>query len=125
MITQNIPLPDMLAGCAAACNHCSTACLGEKDVQMMATYIKLDMDCAQMCATTAAFVAKGSLHASIYSKNVLKFAASVHRNAKSMRTWNIAGDVRKRAGNALKPAAKLLSKSPELKKLLKNQKLFI
>lgn len=75
MITQNTQLPDMLAGCAAACNHCSTACLGEKDVQMMATCIKLDMDCAQMCTTTAAFVARGSLHA----QHLLKECAEICR----------------------------------------------
>lgn len=61
--TQNTSLLPLLAECAAACNHCSSACLGEKDVHMLAVCIKLDLDCAEICATTAAFVARGSLHA--------------------------------------------------------------
>jgi len=62
MKTQDKTLLTMLADCAAACYHCSTACLEEKDVQMMAACIKLDMDCAQICSTTVAFVARGSEH---------------------------------------------------------------
>ena len=46
--------------CAAACDHCSTACLQEDDVKMMARCIALDMDCAQICRTAAAFMARGS-----------------------------------------------------------------
>lgn len=51
-----------LAECAAACNSCSTACLEEKEVKMMANCIKLDMDCAQICELTAAFFSRGSAH---------------------------------------------------------------
>ena len=46
--------------CAAACDHCSTACLQEDDVKMMARCIALNMDCAQICRTAAAFMARGS-----------------------------------------------------------------
>jgi len=46
--------------CAAACDNCSTACLQEEDVKMMARCIALDMDCAQICRTAAAFMARGS-----------------------------------------------------------------
>ncbi|QJE02300.1 four-helix bundle copper-binding protein [Massilia forsythiae] len=46
--------------CAAACDHCSSACLQEDDVKMMARCIALDMDCAQLCRTAAAFMARGS-----------------------------------------------------------------
>lgn len=46
--------------CAAACDHCSTACLKEDDVKTMARCIALDMDCAQICRTAAAFMARGS-----------------------------------------------------------------
>ncbi|MDQ3109241.1 MAG: four-helix bundle copper-binding protein [Bacteroidota bacterium] len=63
MKNQNTQLLAVLAECAAACNTCSTACLDEKDVKMMANCIKLDMDCAQICAITAAFVARNSDHA--------------------------------------------------------------
>jgi hypothetical protein len=70
---KNQQLLTALAECAAACNMCSTACLEEKNVTMMAGCIKLDMDCAQICATTAAFVARGSEHA----KHLLKECAEI------------------------------------------------
>jgi hypothetical protein len=63
MKTYNKELLTVLAECADACNHCSTACLGEKDVAIMAACIKLDMDCAQICALTAAFISRDSDHA--------------------------------------------------------------
>jgi hypothetical protein len=63
----------LLAECAHACHHCSTACLREEDVKMMATCIKLDMDCAQICELTAAFVSRGSDHA----KHALKECAEI------------------------------------------------
>ena len=45
------------------CNQCAAACLQEQDVKMMAHCIALDMDCAQLCATAAAMMARGSEHA--------------------------------------------------------------
>ena len=59
----NSKLLNALSACADACNMCSTACLEEQDVKMMAACIKLDMDCSQICALTAAFVTRGSEHA--------------------------------------------------------------
>lgn len=60
---ENSTLLQLLGECAAACDHCATACLGEENVKMMARCIALDMDCAQICSLTAAFVARGSEHA--------------------------------------------------------------
>lgn len=73
MATKDTTLLSLLAECATACNHCSTACLEEKDVQMMAACIRLDMDCAQICSTTAAFVARSSAHA----QHLLKECAEI------------------------------------------------
>ena len=53
----------ILNECAAACNHCATACLEEQDVQMLTRCIKLDLDCADICTLTATFLARGSEHA--------------------------------------------------------------
>lgn len=60
---KNQLLLEALNNCAAACNHCTTACLDEQDVKMMARCIKLDIDCADICQLTAALVARGSDHA--------------------------------------------------------------
>lgn len=73
MENKNEKLLSILAECAAACNYCSTTCLEEEDVKKMAECIRLDMDCAQICALTAAFVARGSAHA----KHLLKECAEI------------------------------------------------
>ena len=63
MHAQNQSLLDALNACIASCEHCATACLSEQDVQMMARCISLDRDCADICALTARFLARGSEHA--------------------------------------------------------------
>lgn len=60
---KNQSLMQALNDCAAECNHCATACLDEQNVKMLAKCIKLDVDCAQICSLTAAFVARDSAHA--------------------------------------------------------------
>jgi hypothetical protein len=60
---QNQELIRALSDCAAACNHCATACLEEKDPHHLARCIRLDRDCADICLLTASFVARGSEHA--------------------------------------------------------------
>jgi Domain of Unknown Function (DUF326) len=63
MHQQNQNLLNALNACIAACEHCATSCLQEQNVQMMARCISLDRDCADICALTARFVARGSEHA--------------------------------------------------------------
>jgi hypothetical protein len=38
--------------CAQACNSCADACLGEPMVQQLTQCIRLNLDCADVCATT-------------------------------------------------------------------------
>lgn len=64
MENKNLRLLSILSECADACNHCSTACLQEKDVQKMTECIRLDMDCAQICQLMAAFISRNSDHVS-------------------------------------------------------------
>ncbi|ALS76374.1 ferredoxin [Planococcus rifietoensis] len=47
---QHQQLLETLHDCMAACNHCFDACLQEDDVKMMAGCIRLDRECADMCA---------------------------------------------------------------------------
>ena len=49
--------------CADACDYCAASCLKEDDVKAMARCIALDMDCAQICRTAAAFMARDSDYA--------------------------------------------------------------
>lgn len=46
---QHQELLQTLHECMAACNHCYDACLQEEDLNMMADYIRLDRECADMC----------------------------------------------------------------------------
>jgi hypothetical protein len=53
-------LVEVLLACAAECNRCMAECLNEEDVSMMARCIELNVDCADICTTTAGFVARNS-----------------------------------------------------------------
>jgi len=44
---------DACLACSTACHHCAASCLQEKDVTHLATCIRLDMECAAICETTA------------------------------------------------------------------------
>lgn len=48
--------------CASACDECAAACLREDDVNMMAACIRTDLQCAEICRTTARFLAYRSEH---------------------------------------------------------------
>ncbi|MEO6903605.1 MAG: four-helix bundle copper-binding protein [Bacteroidia bacterium] len=63
----------ILSACADACNTCLTACLKEEEVKKMVSCIRLDMDCAQICEVTAAFISRGSDHA----KHLMKECAEI------------------------------------------------
>ena len=47
---QYYNLVQTLHECMEACNHCYDACLKEKDMTMMAECIRLDRECADICA---------------------------------------------------------------------------
>lgn len=53
---------DACNACADACDNCAAQCLKEADVTAMARCIELDMDCAQLCRTAAALMARASVH---------------------------------------------------------------
>jgi hypothetical protein len=44
---------DACVECAQACAVCADACLGEPDVAKLATCIRLNLDCADLCQATA------------------------------------------------------------------------
>ncbi|UOQ77533.1 four-helix bundle copper-binding protein [Hymenobacter sp. 5516J-16] len=60
---QRVVILDALNRCVATCEYCATACLSEEHVHMMAACIRLDRDCADICALTARLVARDSEHA--------------------------------------------------------------
>ena len=46
--------------CVRACQICAAACLGERDVEKLRDCIRLDLDCAEICAMTADFLSRES-----------------------------------------------------------------
>ena len=47
---KNRLLIQTLRECVEACNYCFQACLKEENVKMMVECIRLDRECADMCA---------------------------------------------------------------------------
>ena len=61
--------------CAVVCSACATACLSEDDPGAMAGCIRDDLDCADVCATTARHLAR--LNASDKQLTVSLLAACI------------------------------------------------
>ncbi|MCF6411663.1 four-helix bundle copper-binding protein [Pseudalkalibacillus salsuginis] len=53
-------LIDTLHECMVACNHCYDACLKEDDVKLMVDCIRLDRECADMCAFLEQALGRGT-----------------------------------------------------------------
>lgn len=49
---------DACVACELACIACADACLGESDVAMFRKCIRLNLDCADVCGTTARLLAR-------------------------------------------------------------------
>jgi hypothetical protein len=47
-----------LAACAQACTACADACLAEDDVAALRRCIRLNLDCADVCAATASLLSR-------------------------------------------------------------------
>ncbi len=59
---------EILNDCVQACNACMTDCLREREVQMLANCIRLDRDCADICALTTEYVSRESEFAPALAK---------------------------------------------------------
>lgn len=57
---EHAELIQTLNDCVAACEACSSACLEEDEVTMMAQCIELDRDCADVCALASRLLQRDS-----------------------------------------------------------------
>ncbi|MDL2290434.1 four-helix bundle copper-binding protein [Paludibacteraceae bacterium OttesenSCG-928-F17] len=57
-----------LAVCHATCNYCFNACLNENEIKMMKECIKLNRDCAEICALAISLVSSYSR----FDKDILR-----------------------------------------------------
>lgn len=51
---------DACHACVEACTACADACLSEKGIEKLVTCIRLDLDCAEISATTASVIARSN-----------------------------------------------------------------
>lgn len=70
---QHKDLIHTLHGCMEACNYCFDACLKENDVTMMAECIRLDRECADMCA----FLEQALMRGTKYAKELAQVCAEI------------------------------------------------
>lgn len=49
---------DTAFDCAQSCTACADACLGEENVASLRHCIRLDLDCAEVCATTGTVLSR-------------------------------------------------------------------
>ena len=49
---------DACSDCAASCTQCADACLAEQIVQELTTCVRLNLDCADVCAATGRVVSR-------------------------------------------------------------------
>ena len=68
--------------CATMCEHCSSSCLEEEDVKMMAGCIRLDRDCADICRLTATLLSRGSEHGIHLLKECIEVCESCAKECK-------------------------------------------
>ncbi len=59
--------------CMEACNRCYSSCLSEENVKMMAGCIRLDRECADICA----FAAKSMQSSSPFAKQICELCAEI------------------------------------------------
>lgn len=62
---------DSLSDCVEACESCATLCLEEDNVKKMTGCIKLDLDCAEICALAVKLLSRDSQ----YAKSIISLCA--------------------------------------------------
>lgn len=65
---EHSDLLNTLSDCLAACEYCADACLSEENPKEMAECIRLDRDCADICAMAIRYIARDSRRASAVIK---------------------------------------------------------
>jgi hypothetical protein len=66
---------DALIGCSEACTACADACLSEQDIAQLAKCIRTNMDCADICGTTARVLSRQTGHDANISRTLLEACA--------------------------------------------------
>jgi Fe-S oxidoreductase len=70
---------DVLLACAEACTACADACLAEEDVAPLRRCIRLDLDCADLCAAAVRMLSRQAGGGSVAVGAVLEAVAQAAR----------------------------------------------
>ena len=70
---------EALVACAQACTACADACLSEKSVADLTKCIRTDLDCADVCGSTARVLSRHTAYDATTSRAVLEACATVCR----------------------------------------------
>ncbi|SDJ49759.1 hypothetical protein SAMN04488074_102213 [Lentzea albidocapillata subsp. violacea] len=66
---------DALVACAEACTACADACLSESSVAELTKCIRTDLDCADICGTTARVLSRHTAYDANISRALLEACA--------------------------------------------------
>jgi len=67
---------DALIACSEACTACADACLSEEMVAELTKCIRTDLDCADICATTARVLSRHTGYDANISRSLLEACAT-------------------------------------------------
>ena len=67
---------DALIACSEACTSCADACLSESMVAELTKCIRTDLDCADICATTARVLSRHTGYDANISRSLLEACAT-------------------------------------------------
>jgi hypothetical protein len=68
---------DALVACSQACTACADACLGEEMVAELRKCIRTDLDCADVCDTTARVLSRHTTYDALVTRAVLTACVQV------------------------------------------------
>jgi hypothetical protein len=71
---------DTLRACAEACTACADACLSEDDIAVLAKCIRTNLDCADICETTARVLSRHTGYDANISRSLLQAAITACRS---------------------------------------------
>jgi hypothetical protein len=71
---------DACVECAQACTACADACLSEDAVVQLATCIRTNLDCADVCGTTSRVLSRPTGHDAALTRTVLEACAAACRS---------------------------------------------
>jgi hypothetical protein len=70
---------DECLDCSQTCLVCADACLGEEGVRQLAQCIRLDLDCADICAATATLASRRTGSNEAVLRNMIELCAEACR----------------------------------------------